>query len=182
MRVSRIGSAFVAAGALVAGFSVAGGATASADQPSEGHKVWVCHATAGLGELKNGYDLIEVDTSSTQYEAHLAHATEDPKDNPTFGLLYDYIDVDPSLECVPPKKLVPTTTVAPTTVAVAAPTTAAPTTTALANQAPLPTTTMAAALPITGNGQASGQLLLLGFLLMGFGSVVLLLSRRPAVS
>jgi len=44
------------------------------------------------------------------------------------------------------------------------------------------TPTTVRALPVTGNGQASSQLLLLGFLLMGFGSVVLLLSRRPADS
>ena len=56
------------------------------------------------------------------------------------------------------------------------------TTTEQKSLAPLPTTTERGALPITGNGRASGQLLLLGFLLMGFGSVILLLSRRPVLS
>ena len=66
----------------------------------------------------------------------------------------------------------PTTTTDPST-------TLATTTTLLASEGP--TTTVGRGLPITGNGQASGSLLLLGFLLMGIGSVVLVLSRRPAI-
>ena len=78
--------------------AVAGGTPASATKKDDNgeHKVWVCHATSGLGELKNGYNLIHVDVASTKGQAHLAHATTDPKNNSRFGLLYDYIDVDPN--------------------------------------------------------------------------------------
>ena len=102
---------------------------------------------------------------------------------------------DPPVTTVAPT----TTTIAPTTTTIAVTTTteqdSGPPTTVVVTTttdpagddgqrslAPLPTTTVRGALPITGNGQASGQLLLIGFLLMGFGSVVLLLSRRPANS
>ncbi len=102
-----------------------------------------------------------------------------------------------------------TTTIAPTTTTIA-PTTTAPTTTLVtttteqanevvtttteqaseavttttlfAGLGPVPTTTVGRALPVTGNGEASSEMLLLGFLLMGFGSVVVLLSRRPIES
>lgn len=77
---------------------------ASATKPDGEHKVWICHATSGEGELKNGFNLIHVDVASTQYEAHLAHATTDPKVNREFGAppqfhLYDMIDVDPDDNC-----------------------------------------------------------------------------------
>jgi len=102
-----------------------------------------------------------------------------------------------------------TTTVAPTTTTTVAPTTTTivvTTTTEQANEAVttttmaptttegerasggpvtttiVPTTTVGRALPVTGNGEASSEMLLLGFLLMGLGSVVLLLSRRPIAS
>jgi LPXTG-motif cell wall-anchored protein len=67
------------------------------------HKVWVCHATAGEGELKNGYNLIFVDVASTQpgggqgENDHYGHSTTDPKVNKKFGdakdgyILKDYI-------------------------------------------------------------------------------------------
>jgi LPXTG-motif cell wall-anchored protein len=79
-------------------------APAGATQPdSDGeHKVWVCHATSGLGELKNGYNLIYVDVASTTPNGghgendHYGHSTTDPKDNSKFGVLYDYLAVDPS--------------------------------------------------------------------------------------
>jgi LPXTG-motif cell wall-anchored protein len=79
-------------------------APAGATKPdSDGeHKVWVCHATSGLGELKNGYNLIYVDVASTVPNGghgendHYGHSTTDPKDNPKFGVLYDYLDVDPN--------------------------------------------------------------------------------------
>jgi len=94
------------AGGLLAAATLLGGIaltpnTVSATKPdSEGeHKVWVCHATAGLGELKNGYDLIEVDIASTRGQAHLAHATTDPKNNSKFGVLYDKIDVGEDSDC-----------------------------------------------------------------------------------
>ena len=89
--------------AILAGVLLFAAGTATATKPNDDgeHKVWVCHATSGLGELKNGYDLIYVDVASTKGEAHLAHATTDPKVNKKFGdapdyFLYDYIDVDPN--------------------------------------------------------------------------------------
>jgi len=95
---------------VLLGVAAAGLGTASLDSPASAtkhdgeHKVWVCHATSGEGELKNGYTLVHVDTSSTQYQAHLAHATTDPKVNRQFGTppefhLYDMIDVDPDDNC-----------------------------------------------------------------------------------
>ena len=93
--------------AALAGMFAVAGAPASATKPdAQGeHKVWVCHATSGQGELKNGYNLIEVDIASTQGQAHLAHAETDPKNNSTFGVLYDLIDVGPNSDCggVPPE-------------------------------------------------------------------------------
>ena len=58
----------------------------------------------------------------------------------------------------------------------------APVTTTTVTTTTVTPTTVAKALPVTGNGQASSEVLLLGFLLMGLGSVVLLLSRRPVES
>jgi len=81
----------------------------------------------------------------------------------------------------PPSTTPPSTTPPSTTLELAVGA-ATSTTTEQKSLAPLPTTTERGALPITGNGRASGQLLLLGFLLMGFGSVILLLSRRPVLS
>ena len=71
---------------------------------------------------------------------------------------------------------VTTTTMAPTTT-VGERASGGPVTTTI-----VPTTTVGRALPVTGNGEASSEMLLLGFLLMGLGSVVLLLSRRPIAS
>jgi LPXTG-motif cell wall-anchored protein len=77
-------------------------AGATKPDPDGEHKVWVCHATSGQGELKNGYNLIYVDVASTVPNGahgendHYGHSTTDPKDNPTFGVLYDYLDVDPN--------------------------------------------------------------------------------------
>ncbi len=96
---------YVAIAVALLGISAIGAvAPASATKPdSDGeHKVWVCHATSGLGELKNGYNLIYVDVASTTQGGghgendHYGHATTDPKDNPKFGVLYDYLDVDPN--------------------------------------------------------------------------------------
>ena len=112
MRVLKFGSALVAAGALVAGFGVVAGTTASADgKTDEEHKVWICHATSGQGELKNGYNLIEVDDDAVA--AHRAHV----EDNKKFGTLHDLIDVDPADKCggIPPEATAPPTTAAPTT-------------------------------------------------------------------
>lgn len=81
---------------------------------TEDHKVYVCHASSGYASLGNGYNLIHVDVASVRYEAHQAHATDSPKDNVYFGLLYDLIDVNPEDRCgaeVPPT----TTTTAPPT-------------------------------------------------------------------
>jgi LPXTG-motif cell wall-anchored protein len=77
-------------------------AGATKPDPDGEHKVWVCHATSGQGELKNGYNLIYVDVASTRPNGahgendHYGHSTTDPKDNRTFGVLYDYLDVDPN--------------------------------------------------------------------------------------
>ncbi len=78
-------------------------ALATKPDPDSEHKVWVCHATAGEGELKNGYNLIYVDVASTvpngSYHGendHYGHANTRPKDNSKYGLLYDYLDVDPN--------------------------------------------------------------------------------------
>lgn len=64
------------------------GGTAHADNSDKNdeHKVWVCHKVQGEGELKNGYNLIEVDLNSTNGPDHLQHEG-------------DIIDVDPSLLC-----------------------------------------------------------------------------------
>ena len=255
MRVVRLGSTIVVAGAVLVGVGLTGGTT-SATRPDPEHKVWMCHATSGLGELKNGYNLIEIDESAVS--AHLAHVVN----NNRFGVLHDMLADGPKDDCggIP---VDPTTTVAKTTTTVAATTTttvaatttttapattttvaattttapattttaaattttapattttapattttapattttAAATTTTVAVLLPattttetasgavtttteqaslaLPTTTAQAGLPVTGPGDASGTLLLLGFLLMGFGSVVLLVSRRQVES
>ena len=78
-------------------------ALATKPDPAGEHKVWVCHATAGEGQLKNGYNLIYVDVASTQPNGsyhgendHYGHANTRPKDNSKYGLLYDYLDVDPT--------------------------------------------------------------------------------------
>ncbi len=78
-------------------------ALATESDPDNGHKVWVCHATAGEGELKNGYNLIHVDVASTvpndSYHGendHYGHSTTSPKKNSKYGLLYDIIGVDPA--------------------------------------------------------------------------------------
>lgn len=119
MKQKIIGTVAILAGVL----TFAAGTAGATQKDDDGeHKVWVCHATAGEGELKNGYDLIHVDVASTKGEAHLAHATTDPKTNKKFGdapdyLLYDYIDVDPNNlpgKCALPKEET-TTTVKETT-------------------------------------------------------------------
>jgi LPXTG-motif cell wall-anchored protein len=78
-------------------------ARATQPDPDGQHKVWVCHATAGEGELKNGYNLIYVDEASTQPNGsyhgendHYGHAHTSPKNNSKYGLLYDYLGVDPN--------------------------------------------------------------------------------------
>jgi len=87
----------------VSAIGTMGPARATQPDPDGEHKVWVCHATAGEGELKNGYNLIYVDVASTQPNGsyhgendHYAHANTRPKDNSKYGLLYDYLDVDPN--------------------------------------------------------------------------------------
>ncbi len=97
---------FVAVAVALFGVSAIGTmAPALATKPDPGgeHKVWVCHATAGEGELKNGYNLIYVGVASTQPNGsyhgendHYGHAHTRPKDNSKYGLLYDYLDVDPT--------------------------------------------------------------------------------------
>jgi hypothetical protein len=120
---------------LIGGYIVLSGmGGAPTATKGEDHKVWVCHADSGLGELKNGYSLIEVDVASTQYQAHQAHATTDPKDNVFFGLLYDYIDVDPNN--LPGKCGTPTTTTTPPE-----PTTTVVETTTTVVETTIPTTT-----------------------------------------
>jgi hypothetical protein len=57
--------------------ALAGPASAT---PPTGHKVLVCHATSGLGELKNGYNSITVDIASAGYpdsEGNNNHASHD---------------------------------------------------------------------------------------------------------
>ena len=92
---SRLAGLFVALFVALSALAFTG-TSAQATKPNPEHKVWVCHATSGLGELKNGYNLIHVDVASTKGQAHLAHATTDPKNNSRFGLLYDYIGVEPN--------------------------------------------------------------------------------------
>ena len=104
MRVLRLGTVLVVAGVVLVGVGVTGGTT-NATRPDPEHKVWICHATSGMGELKNGYNLIEVDESAV--EAHLAHVM----DNSKFGLLVDMLADGPNDDCggIPD----PTTTSAP---------------------------------------------------------------------
>jgi len=123
-------------------FALASVSNASATKPNPEHKVWVCHATSGLGELKNGYNLIHVDVASTQAPKgdHWQHSTYKPKKNSKFGWLWDYIDVDPDNlpgKCAPPPPPSTTTTEAPTTTVQETTTTVAETTTTEA-----PTTTV----------------------------------------
>jgi LPXTG-motif cell wall-anchored protein len=99
MKKTLIFAAVAMLGAAALGAASTGGVGATKPDDEGEHKVWICHATAGLGELKNGYDLIEVDVASTKYEAHLAHATTDPKNNSKFGVLYDKIDVGQGSDC-----------------------------------------------------------------------------------
>lgn len=126
-------------------------ATALAKDKPEEHKVWVCHATAGLGELKNGYDLINVDINATNGPDHLAHATTDPKNNSHFGVLYDYIDVDP--DNLPGKcgETPPTTTEEPPSTTEPPTSTEPPTTTVPVTEPPTttPDTTSTTPTPIT---------------------------------
>ena len=104
---------FVAVAAALLGISAAGTmapALATQPDPDGEHKVWVCHATAGEGELKNGYNLIYVDVASTVpndsfhgENDHYGHATTSPKDNSKYGLLYDYLNVGPDSTCGAPE-------------------------------------------------------------------------------
>jgi LPXTG-motif cell wall-anchored protein len=99
MKKALVFAAVAMLGVAAFGAASTGGVGATNPDDEGEHKVWICHATAGLGELKNGYDLIEVDVASTKYQAHLAHATTDPKKNSTFGVLYDKIDVGEGSDC-----------------------------------------------------------------------------------
>lgn len=101
---------FIAVAAGLLGISAIGTmAPAFATKPDSDdvHKVWVCHATAGEGELKNGYNLIYVDVASTVpnnsfhgENDHYGHSTTSPKNNSKYGLLYDIIDgVGPNSDC-----------------------------------------------------------------------------------
>ena len=102
----RILGGLAAAVMLTGGLAISSGVAQATQADENGeHKVWVCHATSGLGELKNGYNLIEVDVASTQpgYDGpgngnHYGHSVEQPyyQDNNFFGPLNDYIDVDPN--------------------------------------------------------------------------------------
>lgn len=153
--------------AVVLGVTLTFTSPALATKPHPEHKVWICHATSGLGELKNGYNLIYVDEASTQYQAHKAHATTRPKHNPKFGTLYDYLNVDPQNlpgKCARP--VPPTTTTQPPVTTTTAPTTTTtqpevttttvddPTTTTVVDTTVPPTTTTLPPpdLPKTGGG------------------------------
>lgn len=156
---------------------IGGAATVSATKPEPEHKVWVCHATSGLGELKNGYNLIHVDVASTRYEGHLQHATDKPKNNSKFGVLYDYIDVNPQDlpgQCgyEPPPETTTTTVVEPTTTVITettvpnTPTTATPSSTTTetpriveqpsTTRAPVPLPEAQPAVPIPGEPKFTG--------------------------
>ena len=54
-----------------------GGAGATKPDDEGEHKVWVCHVVEGQGELKNGYNLIEVDVAAVETEGHLNHVSND---------------------------------------------------------------------------------------------------------
>jgi LPXTG-motif cell wall-anchored protein len=172
-------------------------------------KVWVCHATAVLGELKNGYDLIHVAQPSTQLTTHKAHATTDPKDNPKFGLLYDYLDVNPNDlpgDCgavIPPpttsttsttSTTVPdetttttvddtTTTVDDTTTTTTGPVAAVPPAAppaATVTVAPsVPPTTMAVATNLPSTGSENWTLAGIALMMMTGGAGLVLAVRRP---
>ena len=115
-------------------------------------------------------------------------ADSTPPDNVKFVLshLCDGSGPTTTTTIAPTTTTTVTTTTAPTTTLVTTTTEqaseAVTTTTLFAGLGPVPTTTVGRALPVTGNGEASSEMLLLGFLLMGLGSVVLLLSRRPIAS
>ena len=156
------------------------GSTASATT-GEDHKVWVCHATSGQGELKNGYNLIHVDIASTQGEAHLAHATTDPKDNKEFGTLYDYIDVDP--EDLPGKCGVtpPVTTLPPVVTTTQPPVVSVGTAPPPPTPPPFtPTATEGDKLPATGN--STGLIALIAVATLGAGAAITGLSRRKVLN
>ena len=93
---------FIVAAFGLLSIAAMGAASSGEAQATPQDKVLVCHATSGQGELKNGYNLIEVSVNSVRLEAHQAHATTNPKVNLEFGdpansyFLYDYIDVDPA--------------------------------------------------------------------------------------
>jgi LPXTG-motif cell wall-anchored protein len=124
MKKTFIVAAVALLGIAAMGAVSSNSASATQSDPDGEHKVWVCHATSGMGELKNGYDLIHVDVASVQYEAHMAHSQEGgEKVNKKFGdapdfYLYDYIDVDPQNlpgKCgAPPEEPTVVTPVAPT--------------------------------------------------------------------
>ena len=54
-----------------------GGAGATKPDDDGGHKVWICHVVEGQGELKNGYNLIEVDEAAIESEGHQNHVSKD---------------------------------------------------------------------------------------------------------
>ena len=55
----------------------AGGAGATKPDDDGGHEVWICHVVEGQGELKNGYNLIQVDQAAIESEGHQNHVSKD---------------------------------------------------------------------------------------------------------
>ena len=77
MKKTLIFAAATMLGFAALGAMSPGGAGATKPDDEGEHKVWVCHVVEGQGELKNGYNLIEVDVAAVETEGHLNHVSND---------------------------------------------------------------------------------------------------------
>jgi len=174
------GGAFVISG-LLGGTASAGARPAT--KPNPDHKVTICHAVSGLGETKNGYNIITVDVASIFTKGHDQHVHKGRSDIIPAFTYTDVNDVEHTYPgkgdaswiatgCAPPEETTPETT--PDTT----PEETTPDTTLVGSEGP--TTTAADSgggeLPSTGSNESLA--LMLGLVLLGLGGVLTTVSRR----
>lgn len=200
-------STFLAALAVTL-FIGAGAASATKPDDEGVHKTWICHVVNGEGELKNGYNLIEVDLAATNGPDHYQHVSNDgrhdiiPAPGGEFSTCGGPVETTTTTEAEQTTTTVAetTTTVAETTTTVAETTTTEAATTTTVAQATtttteptfLPTTTVAippttvatpvvttTGLPVTGS--ATAELLTLAGAMCA-GGAILLAARRKSIN
>jgi LPXTG-motif cell wall-anchored protein len=77
MKKALVFAAVAMLGVAAFGAASTGGVGATKPDDEGEHKVWICHVVEGQGELKNGYNLIEVDVAAVETEGHRNHVSKD---------------------------------------------------------------------------------------------------------